>query len=75
MQGVKADATARWIVDGVGQQMIDIHQHRGDHDQIGAFPVVPKKYPDHQRRDSSVQYKMKNCLDPNLQVKRISGLS
>lgn len=62
MQGMKANTATRRVIDRIREQMINIHQHGGHHDQVCAFPVISKKHPDDQRRDHSVQYKMKNCL-------------
>jgi len=42
MQRMKANAAAVGVVDGVGQQMVDIHQHGGHKNKIGELPLAAK---------------------------------
>jgi hypothetical protein len=40
MQRVKPDSTTVWIINGVGQEMIQVYDNRSDHDDPCAFPTV-----------------------------------
>ncbi len=54
MQGVKAYTTAARIIEWCCQQMINIHQHSGHHDQIGSSPVSAKEKPRNDGWDNKV---------------------
>lgn len=52
VQRVEADAAAVGIVDGVGQQMIDVDQQPGKHDQVTAAPFLTvDRYCNQQRHE------------------------
>lgn len=42
MELMETDAAAVRFVHRVGQEMIEVHEHRGDHDEVGQFPVPPE---------------------------------
>ena len=58
MQGVKPDATTVRVVYRVCQQVVEIDQHGGHHQQIGELPVPAKKQGDDDRRNDEVQGKV-----------------
>ena len=59
---MKSNTTTSWVIDRVGEQVIDIDQHGGEHDQVSAFPVLAEKQSNDQRWNSNVQYEVKNSL-------------
>lgn len=55
MQWVKADGTAAWIIDRIGQQVIDIDNQGCNHDQNRISPTAPVKDKGHDNRDNEVE--------------------
>jgi hypothetical protein len=55
VQGVKPDAAATRIIYRDCQQMIEIHQHSGQHQNVSWFPALTKKKLDNDRRNDKMQ--------------------
>lgn len=55
---MKANPAAIRIVDGVGEQMVNINSHRSDHDQEGPPPALQIPYPGDQRRNNEMENHM-----------------
>ncbi|MBC6996145.1 hypothetical protein H9S92_18385 [Lewinella lacunae] len=55
MQGVKMDAATVRLKNGVGQQVIQIHQHGRQQQQISPFPILPKAEKGDEKRESEMQ--------------------
>ncbi len=55
---MKADAAAIRIVNGVGEQMVNINDHRADHDQEGPPPAITIECPGDQRRNNEMEKHM-----------------
>jgi len=52
MEGMEANAAAEGIKDGIGLEMIEVDQHRQQHDQGKLFPAIGKgKSGQHNRRN------------------------
>ena len=45
VEWVKANAAPAGVKNGVGQQVIQVHQHGSQHDEPGFFPFFSKKDP------------------------------
>lgn len=58
MERMKADATAIRVVNGVGEQMININDHRSEHDQESPPPPLQIPRPGDQRRNSEMENHM-----------------
>ena len=43
VQRMKTDTAASWIIDGVGQQMVQVDYHSSYHQQIGPAPVAAEE--------------------------------
>ncbi len=54
MERMETDAAAVRIVHRLGQEMIEIHEHRGDHDEVGQFPVPPEDHSGDDRRNDEM---------------------
>ena len=52
---MKANPAAIRIVDGVGEQMVNINNHRADHDQEGLTPALQIPYPGDKRRNNEME--------------------
>ena len=52
---MKADAAAVRVVNGVGEQMVNINDHRADHDQEDPPPAITIERPGDQRRNNEVE--------------------
>jgi hypothetical protein len=44
VQGVKIDTASIRVKDGIGEQMIEIYEHRSEQNKIDFFPFTSKKY-------------------------------
>jgi hypothetical protein len=58
MKRMKANAATIGIVNGVGEQMIEIDEHRGEHDEPGSPPLLAEEQPRHCPGDSGVEDEM-----------------
>ncbi len=54
VQRVKLNATSVGLENGAGEQMVEVHQHRGQQNQVHFFPLFTKKHP----RDDQGKHKM-----------------
>ena len=70
MQGMEADATTLGIVNGIGQQMIQIHQHGSHHQQIGPPPLTTKAAGSDRDGNKKMQDQMNSFTAP---AKKLSG--
>jgi hypothetical protein len=55
MQRMVTDAATPRIENGISQQMVQVDQHGGDHEQPGPLPVSAKKPPGDQTGEKKVQ--------------------
>lgn len=55
VERVKADAATVGIKNGVGQQVVQVYEHGGQHDEPGVFPLFPEKYPGYEAGCQKVQ--------------------
>lgn len=62
MQQVEADATAAGIEDGLREQVIEIDQIRGNHDQAGSLPMLAPNHRSDQKRHEPVSAVVQNGL-------------
>jgi hypothetical protein len=52
---VKIDTATIRIKDGVGEQMVEIYEHRSEQNQIDLFPFASRKYQRQNERESKVK--------------------
>ena len=57
---MKANTTARRIINRNSQKMININQHCCHHDKIGKFPVTTKEQANDNSRDNEMQGDVNN---------------
>ena len=50
VEWVKANAAPAGVKNGVGQQVIQVYQHSGQHDEPGLFPFFSEKEPGNKTR-------------------------
>ena len=70
MQGMKADAAAVWIVDGICQQVIQVNKDGRTHNQPGAPPVGFETKSCNESRDSKVRENMQTTTDHRLRARK-----
>lgn len=58
MQRVKADAATVRIVEGCGEQVIEVHKRRGDYDRPSAAPASGEENPRDEAGKHNVQRQM-----------------
>jgi hypothetical protein len=58
---MKADTATIGVVNRVGEKMIEVYEHRGEHDEPSPAPVVAKEKPRHCPRKSCVKDEMGDC--------------
>lgn len=73
MQRMKPDATTVGIIDRRGQQMIEIHHHRCNHDQPCTSPLRAKEQPGDDCGHREVQQQMKDGTERGHCDLRIQG--
>lgn len=56
---MKANTTSASVINGGCQQMIQVHQHGGHHNQVGKRPISAKEKPNDDGRD----YKVRKDMD------------
>jgi hypothetical protein len=54
MQGVKLNAATVGLKNGVGQQMVKIHQHGGQQNPVSPSPLRLEQPPSEQSRENKV---------------------
>lgn len=52
---MKAYAAPLWVKNGIGQEVIQIDQHGGDHDQPRPFPFFAEEHPGDQAGKKEVE--------------------
>ena len=55
VERVKANAAPARVKNGIGQQMIQVHQHGSQHDEPSLFPFFSEKDPGNKARCQQVQ--------------------
>ena len=60
MQWMKADTAPGGIVNGAGQQMIEVNRKTGQHDQITFCPTLAIKNDRNAERDQEVKSQVEN---------------
>ena len=61
MKRMKADAATLRVVDRIGEKMIEVYEHRGEHDEPRPAPLLAEEKPRHGPGQSRVKYEMGNC--------------
>jgi len=59
VKGMESDAATVSVVEGCGQQMIEVYQHHRQHDHPGALPIVFEGDP----RDQTRYYQMEDDVN------------
>jgi hypothetical protein len=57
---MKPDAASLWIENRIGQQVVRVNQHRGQHDERRPLPAVAEENPSRGHWHSGVQQQMDN---------------
>jgi hypothetical protein len=60
MQRMETDTATGWVVDRIRKDMVDVHQHRRDHQAVGKLPAISEEQADQYRRDNKMQGQVKN---------------
>ena len=58
MQWMKGDTAAIRIVDWVCEQVIEVHEHRREHDEPRLLPVTPKEQQSHRAWNDCMKNQM-----------------
>lgn len=62
VQRMKIDAAAVGLKDWIRPQVIQVHEHRRDEDQVRSFPILLKKEPRNEKRRAEMQEVVKEGL-------------
>ena len=60
---MKAYAAPMWVENGRCEQMIEVDEHGGEHDQVSLFPILPKEDPRNECWSQKMQGIVYNCLN------------
>jgi hypothetical protein len=63
MQGVEPDAATAWLKNRYREEMIEIHQHGEQEDEVSLYPTVFKEPFCHESREDQVQEIMSDKLE------------
>ena len=74
MKRVKPDTTPVGVVNRIGEKVIEIHEHRGQHHEPGYAPAVTKEKPRYSARKNRVKDEMDDCKDQSLARRRRRAL-
>lgn len=72
---MKSDAATVWIVNRIGEKVIEVDEHRGEHDEPSPAPSAAKENPRHGSGNSRVKNQMGDCkFDQSLARRRRKAL-
>jgi hypothetical protein len=54
MQRMETDAATGWVVDRIRKDMVDVREHRRDHQAVGKLPAISEEQADQYRRDNKM---------------------
>ncbi len=75
MKRMKSNAAAVGVVNRIGEEMIEVHEHRGQHDEPGPAPLLAEEKPRHGPGNSRVKDEMDDCkFDQSLARRRRRAL-
>lgn len=58
VQRMKSDTAAAGVVNGIGEKVIEVDEHRAEHDEPGTAPARAKEEPRHRPGDGGVEHEM-----------------